>query len=133
MDSRVMWSLSALYGYVHNTAFLVRQGMMWAVSGKPRMAEAELRRAAGAQVVNADVKAFLGRAYLHGGDLQRSAEFYREALKENPQDVKSLVMLAQVSMNAEDFPEAERLLAAAEAAGLPAEQLRFERATLAYL
>ena len=133
VDSRVMWSLSALYGYVHNTAFLVRQGMMWAVSGKPRMAEAELRRAAGAQVVNADVKAFLGRAYLHGGDLQRSAEFYREALKENPQDVKSLVMLAQVSMNAEDFPEAERLLAAAEAAGLPAEQLRFERATLAYL
>ncbi len=133
VDSRVMWSLGSLYGYVHNTGFLVRQGMMWAVSGKPRMAEAELRRASGGQAVNAEVKAFLGRAYLHGGDLQRSAEFYREALQENPRDVKSLLMLAEVSMNAEEYGEAERLLNEAEAAGLPPDRLGFERAALAYL
>ena len=133
VDSRVMWALSGLYGYVHNTGFLVRQGMMWAVSGKPRIAEAELRRASGGQAVNAEVKAFLGRAYLHGGDLRRSAEYYREALKDNPQDVKSLRMLANVSMAAEDYAEAERLLDEAEAAGLPPETMGFERAALAYL
>lgn len=133
VDSRVMWALSGLYGYVYNTGFLVRQGMMWAVSGKPRIAEAELRRASGGQAVNAEVKTFLGRAYLHGGDLRRSAEFYREALKDNPRDVASLRMLANVSMAAEDYAEAERLLDAAEAAGLPPETLGFERAALAYL
>ncbi len=133
VDSRVMWALSGLYGYVHNTGFLVRQGMMWAVSGKPRIAEAELRRATGGQAVNAEVKAFLGRAYLHGGDLRRSAEFYREALKDNPRDVGSLRMLANVSMAAEDYAEAERLLDEAEAAGLPPGTMGFERAALAYL
>ena len=133
MDSRVMWSLAGLYGYVHNTAWLVRQGMMWAVSGKPRVAEAELRRAAGGRTVNAEVKAFLGRAYLHGGDLQRSAEFYRAALQDNPRDVQSLRMLADVSMAAEDYDEAERLFDEAVAAGLPAETLAFERIALTYL
>ena len=133
VDSRVMWSLSSLYGYVHNTGLLVRQGMMWAVSGKPRMAEAELRRASGANLVSTEVKAFLGRAYLHGGDLEQSSRFYREALDENPQDVKSLLMLAQVSMSAEDYDEAERILGQVEAAGVPADALRFERAALACL
>ena len=133
VDSRVMWSLGGLYGYVHNTAYLVRMGMMWAVSGKPRIAEAELRRASGAQSVSAEVKAFLGRAYLHGGDLQRSAEFYRDALRDNPRDVQSLLMLAEVSMKAEDYAEAERLFDAAVAAGLPPEKLEFERAALACL
>jgi Tfp pilus assembly protein PilF len=133
VDSRVMWSLSALYGYVHNTAFLVRQGMMWAVSGKPRIAEAELRRAAGSQAVNAEVKAFLGRAYLQSGDLQRSAAFYRDVLKENPRDVQALLMLAEMSIGAEDYAEAEALLARAEEAGVAPEKLRFERTVLAYL
>jgi tetratricopeptide (TPR) repeat protein/uncharacterized membrane protein len=130
VDSRVMWSLSALYGYVHNTAFLVRQGMMWAVSGKPRIAEAELRRASGNQAVNAEVKAFLGRAYLQSGDLQRSAGFYRDVLKENAQDAQALIMLAEMAMRADDYPQAESLLAQAEAAGVPPEKLRFERAML---
>jgi len=133
MDSRVMWSLASLYGYVHNTGFLVRNGMMWAVSGKPRMAEAEMRRAAGGQAVSPEVKAFLGRAYLHGGDVQRSAEFYREVLKEKPKDVQTLLMLANMSMAADEYDEAERLLAQAEEAGMAPEKLRFERVVLAIL
>ena len=130
VDGRIVWSLSALYGYIHNTGLLVRQGMIWAVSGKPRMAEAELRRAAGTRAVSAEVKAFLGQAYLHGGDIARGAEFYREVLRENPRDVKALLVLAQVSIAAEDFAEAEQLLARAEEAGLPPEKLRFERAVI---
>lgn len=133
VDSRIMWSLGALYGYVHNTGYLVRQGMMWAVSGKPRVAEAELRRAAGGKAVSAEVKAFLGRAYLHGGDLDRSAAFYREAVAENAQDAQSLVMLAELAIVSEDYDGAESLLARAEEAGVPGERLRFERTMLAYL
>ncbi|MDD4118135.1 MAG: tetratricopeptide repeat protein [Kiritimatiellae bacterium] len=133
MDSRVMWSLSSLYGYVHNTGYLVRHGMMWAVSGKPQMAEAEMRRASGGRAMDPRVKAFLARAYLQEGDLERSTEYYREALDENPADMGSLLMMVQLAIHAEDFPEAERLLTRAEEAGVPAEQLRFERAVLAYL
>lgn len=133
VDARVMWSLAPLYGYVHNTGFLVRQGMMWAVSGKPRIAEAEFRRASGGQAVNPEVKNFLARAYLESGDLQRSAEFYREVLKGNPRDPKALVVLAQMSIGAGEYDEARSLLAAAEEAGVPSENLRFERVVLAYL
>ena len=133
LDSRVMWSLGALYGYVHNTGFLVRHGMMWAVSGKPRIAEAELRRASAGKTVSAEVKAFLGRAYLQSGDLQRSSDFYRDVLKDNPRDAQALLMLAEIAIAAEDFPEAESLLARAEEAGVPSGSLQFERVVLTYL
>ena len=133
VDSRVMWSLGTLYGYVHNTGFLVRNGMMWAVSGKPKMAEAEMRRATGDGTIDPAVKAFLGRAYLQDGDYGRSAEFYAEAVEDNPSDVQSLLMLVQLAIRAEDYTEAEQLLARAEKAGVRPERLRFERAVLSYL
>ncbi len=107
--------------------------MMWAVSGKPRRAEAELLRASGKQGVNAEVKAFLGRAYLQSGDVQRSAEFYREVLQEKPSDPKALLMLAELSMNAEDYAGAKAYFARAEEAGVPANTLQFDRAVLMYL
>ncbi|NLB66516.1 MAG: tetratricopeptide repeat protein [Lentisphaerae bacterium] len=132
-DSRVMWALGSLYGYVHNTGYLTRHGMMWAVSGKPQMAEAEMRRASGGRAMDPRVKAFLGRAYLKGGDVQRGAAYYREAIAENPKDARSLLMLAQLAIQTEDFAEAEQLLAQAEEAGVPAANLRFERIVLAYL
>ncbi len=83
--------------------------------------------------MNAEVKAFLGRAYLHSGDLKRSAEFYRDILKDNPTDAQALLMLAEMSIGAEDYAEAESLLDRAEAAGVAPNQLRLERAVLAYL
>ena len=133
LDPRIMWSLSALYGYIYNSAYLVRQGMMWAVSGKPQLAEAELRRASGPKGVRADVKAYLGRAYLQGGDMKRSTEFYREALAENPDDEKSLLMLADIMMNSGDYAEAAQLLDRAAQAGVNPDALRFERVALSCL
>ncbi|MDY0149286.1 MAG: tetratricopeptide repeat protein, partial [Kiritimatiellia bacterium] len=133
VDSRVMWALSALHGYVHNTGFLVRHGMMWAVSGKPQMAEAEMRRASSGHQMDPRVKAFLARAYLQQGDMQRSEGYYREVLEENPNDLHSLRMMVQIAIHGEDFSEAEDLLARAEAAGVDPRQFRFERAVLAYL
>lgn len=133
VDSRVMWALSGLYGYVHNTGFLVRHGMIWAVSGKPRMAEAELRRAAGTRAVDPAIKAFLGRAYLASGDVRRGADFYRDILKEKPNDPQALLMLAEVAIGSENYAEAEQLLGQAEAAGVPPARLRFERIVLQYV
>ena len=83
--------------------------------------------------MDAGVKAFLARAYLHGGDVERSERFYRELLEADAMDVKSLLMLVQLSIRAEDYAEAERLLARAEEAGVDPDYLRFERAVLAYL
>ncbi len=133
VDSRVMWSLAARYGYIHNTGFLVRQGMMWAVSGKPRMAEAELRRSVGRQAVNAEIKAFLGQAYLHSGDVKRGADFYRQVLKDKPEDPEALVTLAGIAIASDDYPAALDYLVRAEAAGVAPGKLRFERIVLAYL
>ncbi len=133
VDSRVMWSLASLYGYVYNTGLLVRQGLMWAVSGKPSMAEAEFRRASGGKAVNPEVKNFLGRAYLERGNLEQSAKYYREALKGNPQDANALLMLAEIAIGSEEYAEAQNYLAQAQKAGVPEEKLRFERAMLDYL
>ena len=48
MDSRVMWSLAGLYGYVHNTGWLVRQGMIGEIiSAKPQARRRILEEAAG--------------------------------------------------------------------------------------
>lgn len=133
VDSRVMWSLASLYGYVHNTGLLVRQGLMWAVSGKPSMAEAEFRRASGGKAVNPEVKNFLGRAYLERGNLEQSAKYYREAVKGNPQDANALLMLAEMAIGSEEYAEAQTLLDQARQAGVPETKLRFERAMLEYL
>ncbi len=133
VDSRVMWSLASLYGYVYNTGLLVRQGLMWAVSGKPSMAEAEFRRASGGKTVNPEVKNFLGRAFLERGNLEESAKYYREALKGNPQDANALLMLAELAIGSEDYAEAQTLLEQARKAGVPEVKLRFEHAMLDYL
>ena len=133
VDSRVMWSLGALHGYVYNTGFLVRHGMMWAVSGKPRMAEAEMRRASGKGIVDPAVRAFLARAFLQSGDYDQSAEYYRQVLEDNPRDAKTLAMLVQLAIRTEDYAEAERLMARAEEAGANPAQFQFERGAMAFL
>ncbi|MDR0994501.1 MAG: tetratricopeptide repeat protein [Verrucomicrobiota bacterium] len=133
LDNQIVWTLASVYGYVHNTGYLVRNGMMWAVSGKPKLAEAELRRASGGRAISPEVKAFLGRAYLHSGDLEKSADFYQEAVNENPEDAQSIVMLAELSLMADDLDAAEALLNRAEELGVEPPKLAFERIVLTYL
>ena len=41
-DDRALWSLADRFGYVHNAGMLIRQGMMWAVSGKARKSKSSL-------------------------------------------------------------------------------------------
>lgn len=133
LNNRVMWNLGSLYGYVHNAGYLVRNGMMWAVSGRPKMAEAELRRAAGGQAVDPAAKAFLARAFLAAGDRETSARYYSEALDNSPGDTTARIKLAEIAMSEGDLAAAKDHLDALRAAGVPEETLAFDTIVLDYL
>lgn len=133
LNSRVLWSLGSLYGYVHNAGYLIRNGMMWAVSGRPKMAEAELRRAAGGKAVDPAAKAFLARAFLEAGDWATSAKYYREAIEANSDDIASILKLVDLSLGANDLENAEMYLQKAKQAGASAEAVEFPSIVLSYL
>lgn len=131
MQSR-LWRLGAEYGYVYNTGMLIRQGMMWAVSGKPRQAEAELRRTQKQKGKDIDVelKAFLGQMYLFSGDQQQGAEYYRAVLAEKPDDTGAIHALAELAIQQGRLDDAREGLARLKELGVPGERLRFEEAML---
>lgn len=133
LNNRVMWSLGSLYGYVHNAGYLVRNGMMWAVSGRPKMAEAELRRAAGGQAVDPAAKAFLARAFLAAGDRETSARYFGEALEDKPGDATARLKLAEIAMSEGDLDAAREHLDVLRKAGVPEEALAFDSIVLDYL
>jgi len=129
-DDRVLWSLRDRFGYVHNAGMLIRQGMMWAVSGRPRQAEAELRRSrpGGPQgETGLALKAFLGRMYMFSNDPGRGEEFYREILAERPGDPDATFALAKLDIQRGHLAEAKEKLAALEAAGVEPGRLALER------
>ena len=133
LNNRVMWNLGALYGYVHNAGYLVRNGMMWAVSGRPKMAEAELRRAAGGREVDPAAKAFLARAFLATGDRETSSRYLRETLESNPGDLNARLKLAEICMSEGDLDTARAELDALRERGVSDDALAFDRIVLDYL
>lgn len=134
INSRVLWGLASAFGYIHNTRMLVEQGMMWAVSGKPRLAEAELRktvRGPQSAKLNDDLRAFLGQMYLASGNTDEGAEYYRQLHEEHPDDPEPLYRLAQLDIQRGDLAAAEAKFAELEQLGVPADKFQFERALLA--
>lgn len=130
----MLWGLAGLFGYINNTAMLVEQGMMWAVSGKPRIAEAELRRTVrGSQKarLNDDLRSFLGQMYLARGESAEGANYYQQLHAEHPEDPEPIYRLAQLDIQQGNIADAEEKLASLEAMGVPPERFRFERALVA--
>jgi tetratricopeptide (TPR) repeat protein len=132
IDRRVLWNLGDTFGYVHDTGFLARRGMLYAVSGKPRNAEAEFRRAAGNAPLPPAVKATLARAYLQSGDIAKGESFYLDALAANPRNADAIQALLAIDLSQGRLDSARERLAALDSLGVPAERLRFERALLLY-
>lgn len=134
VTQRQLWGLAGAFGYIHNTAMLVEQGMMWAVTGKPKIAEAELRRTVrGAQQakLNDDLRAFLGQMYLAKGELGEGASYYQQLHAEHPDDPEPIYRLAQLDIQQGNIAAAEEKFAGLEAKGIPPETFRFERALIA--
>ena len=131
---RLLWGLAAAFGYIHNTAMLVQQGMMWAVSGQPRVAEAELRRTVrGPQKarLNDDLRSFLGQMYLASGDTAKGAEYYRQLREEHPEDPVPLYRLAQLDIQRGEIAAAEEKFAELEKMGIPGDRFLLEKAMIA--
>lgn len=128
-----LWRLGVEYGWVYNTGMLVRQGMMWAVSGKPKQAEAELRRSQGPRKgkdIDVELKSFLGQMYLFSGDQKQGEEYYRAVLEEKPDDPTALHALAELAIQQGRLEDAREGLARLRELGVPAERLRFEELLL---
>lgn len=133
-NPKVLSWLALAFGYVHNTRMLVEQGMAWAASGRPRLAEAELRRTvrgAAASKLNDDLRAFLGQMYLASGDQEQGEEYYRQLREEHPEDPNPLYRLAQLDIQRGDVAAAEEKFAALAEMGVPADRFRLERAMIA--
>ncbi|MBR6021302.1 MAG: tetratricopeptide repeat protein, partial [Kiritimatiellae bacterium] len=132
-DDRALWALADRFGYVHNAGMLIRQGMMWAVSGRPRLAEAELRRSerkAGREAASPELRSFLGRMYMFSGDLEKGEEFYKDVLAERPDDLDAIHALAKLDIQRGETAAAAEKLARLEELGVPPERLAFERVLL---
>lgn len=123
-----LWRLGAEYGYVFNTGLLVQQGMMWAVSGKPKQAEAVLRKTQGAKggEIDVDLKSFLGQLYLLSGDQEKGAEYYGEVLREKPDDVGALLAMARLAIQQGRLEDARDGFARLRELGADPNAFRFE-------
>ena len=123
-----LWRLASEYGYVYNTGMLIRQGMMWAVSGRPKQAEAELRRvhAKKGKEIDVELKAFFGQMYLFSGDQKQGEEYYRAVLEEKPDDPAAIHALAQLAIQQGRLEEARAGLGKLRGLGIPPERFRFD-------
>lgn len=133
-NPKVLWSLASAFGYIHNTRMLMEQGMTWAASGKPRLAEAELRRTVKGEAsakLNDDLRSFLGQMYLANGDLDQGEAYYLQLREEHPEDPNPLYRLAQLDIQRGDIASAEEKFATLEGMGVSAESFRLEKAMIA--
>ena len=116
-----LWTLSNLYGYVRHPEALARQGMMWALSGRPDIAIDGLKRAE--KLVPAESRQglhdLLARMYMNAGRPGDSESIYRDILAEKPDDSQAIMGMVRVSLLKNAFDEARKYLKKAENVGVP--------------
>ncbi len=105
-----LWSLSAMYGTVRTPEVFARRGMAWAMSGKPDLAVAELRRAAAAGAPRVQIELALAQiaALRQQGD--QSEIHYQSVLDEHPGHTAALLGMARLAMRRNDFEAAADFL-----------------------
>ena len=93
-----IWSLAVDYGYVHDANAYLDRGMSWVVSGKPRLAIAEIKQAM--EVAKDSDRMRLSLAYMYFADQQvdESEQLYVDLLEKNAKDLNALAGLARVEM-----------------------------------
>lgn len=109
VNARSLWNLAPLYGYLYNPAVLFHNGMMWAATGSPAVAEAEFRRAGAGKIVNPAARAFLARAFLEAGNNRAAKLRYADIIRQDRNNFPAYLKLAEIAM-AENRVEHARIL-----------------------
>lgn len=105
-----LWSLSTVFGTVRTPEVFAKRGMAWAMSGKPDLAVAELRKAAAAGAPRAQIELSLAQIAALQQQGQQSEAHFQAVLAEQPGNVPALMGLARLAMGRKDFDAAAAFL-----------------------
>ena len=127
-----IWELSRTQGYVNSPEAFSYLGWTWAMSGQNTIALKTLAMALGNQYEYGTTELMLAMAdiYARQGETGETASILETLLKDDPDDVKSLLSLARLKMVNGETEEAKTLLDKARATGVPASRILREEATL---
>lgn len=127
------WTLGFQHGYVLHAREWVRRGWVWAISGNPATDEG-VRNDPLYSLENESARVtLLDQVYLQWGLPIQDAAFWGMRLRQNGRDVTALMALCRLAIRRYDAEVAEAYLAEALASGLKEEQVRFDRAMIAYV
>ena len=114
-----LWSLSGVYGTVRTPEVFAKRGMAWAMSGKPDLAVAELRKAAAAGAPRAQIELALAQVAAMQQQNEQSEAHYESVLAEHPDNVPALLGIARLAMRRGNWDMAAEHLKRARDAGAP--------------
>ncbi len=105
--AHTLWSLARDHGFIRAPETYANRGWAWAMSGKPRMAVRELKRAikAGGKETPAATLA-LAQLYFQQDDQALSEGAYMRLLEVNPEHQPALLGLARLAAQRGDFASA---------------------------
>ncbi len=127
-----IWELSRTQGYVNSPEAFSYLGWTWALSGQSTLAIKTLGMAIGNDYDKGVFGMMMTLADIHSrrGDTNETEKIFEAILKEDPQDLKALLSLAQIKMFQGKTDEASALLEKARATGLPNARILREDASL---
>jgi len=131
---REIWGLARHHGYVRSPESFYDAGLRWAMSGRPGLALAGMRRALdlSAEEQKPAIRQTLADLYLQTHSEQAGEDIYRALLKENPANVRALLGMARLAARGGNRQAAAEYLDRARDAGADKAVLALEWAA-AYL
>lgn len=104
---RVMWGLAQYYGFVRRPEAYAERGWAWAMSGKPNVGYAEMRKALEMGGNQSGVQLAMAGLYLSQEKPDQSEQNYQAVLQKNPTNVPALIGLARVAAMKRQFGTAQ--------------------------
>ncbi len=133
MDQKLhVWSLARYYGYVRMPQAFAQMGVNWAISGKPGLAVAGIKKAMelAPEENRTAMKQVLAGIYLSDNDRVASEAIYKEILKDNPKDKKALLGMLRIELSRSNAKEALVYLKKARDQGIDSEAVALEWASI---
>ncbi len=127
-----IWELSRTQGYVNSPEAFSYLGWTWAMSGQSTLALKTLGMAIGNDYDSGVFGMMMTMADIHSrrGDTEQTEKILEAILKDNPNDLKSLLSLAQIKMIKGEIDAAGVLLEKARQTGIPKARILREEASL---
>lgn len=127
-----IWELSRTQGYVNSPEAFAYLGWTWALSGQSTIAIKTLGMAIGNDYATGElgIMATLADVHSRRGDRVETEKVLEAILKETPNDLKTIISLAQIKMLSGDTEAADTLLKQAREIGIPESQILREEASL---